>query len=143
MAEVFAFSEGALFLWTGSLTASGSVPLAFVQSVALSEQVSNTPYKTNDGLFHNIETECRYLLAIGQGYAPPAIRGFYRPYISGTASGIPVHYALEHSANGVWEKYIGYSAYIDNLAINGSEGQLMSFSLQAHGWLMTATASGV
>jgi len=143
MAEVFAFSEGALFLWTGSLTASGSVPLAFVQNVSLSEQVTNATYQTLNGRFHNVETESRYLLSIGQGYAPSAIRGFYRQYVSGTASGVPVHYAVEHSANGVWEKFIGYSAYIDNFAINGSEGQLMGFTLQAHGWLMTATASGV
>lgn len=125
MAEIYAWPEGALYIWSGAANASGT-PAAYVNNATLAVQWqwSNDPrldgsYRDHlQGKRGNLNATLAY--TIGMGLVELA---------HATAT---VHFKLQHDGVDGSAGFIGYSGRIDSLNLNGSEGGTYGLSIAAH-----------
>jgi hypothetical protein len=125
MPEAFSHSEGTLHLWTGTATASALV--AYVQNIGGNFINGWLNEPRGDLSYRNVQTGQRVDLQIGTYLTPDFT--LHRLFASATA--VHAHLRQFNSAQGS-AGYFFYSGRIDSLALNGSEGGLVSFNLTYH-----------
>ena len=125
MAEVYAWPEGALYIWSGAANASGA-PVAYVNNANLTTQWqwSNDPrldgsYRDHlQGQRANINAALAY--TIGQNAVTLA---------QATAT---VHFKFQHNGVDGSAGFIAYSGKIDSLNLNGAAAGTYAMTLAAH-----------
>jgi hypothetical protein len=125
MAETFVWPEGAIYLWTGTATAS-AIP-AYAEYVQGTFMRGWENYATLDGVWHNVQTGQRADITLGTLYTMDneVIRA-----MEGTATA--VHMELRQSSINGTAGYVLYSGRIDMMALAGREGDTFKFSLSYH-----------
>lgn len=124
MAEAFAWPEGAIYLWTGTATASALV--GYCQSVqgALARGWDNRPRM--DGSYVDHLTGQRADVLIGAAYQRDSTLAAV--FDSATA----VHLKLLHSSVNGTAGYTLWSGRLDNLTLVGNERTPYVYSLAYH-----------
>lgn len=130
--EAYSFSEGQLYLWTGTNPSSA---IAYVQEFNASfvRGILNT--QGVNGNYINTLTGKR----VDVGFTPVFINDLplWRLFDSPTA----VHMKLDHVNNGGSAGMILYSGVFDSFALNGSEGQVYMTPVRYHANLWSAYGS--
>lgn len=130
MGEVFTFSEGRLYIWTGSHTASG-MSVAFVEQVSVNLTTQWGNQRSVGTGRHEWVIDQRADLQIGKAYANADL------YALLNATGV-VHIKVEHENVPAGSAgFILYSGRLDNLSVNGSQGAIMQENLVGHAYQWT------
>lgn len=126
--ETFNWNEGAVYIYTGTATASALLFLC--ENISMQLAHSWQDHKTMDGTYSYHLIEQRANLSIGQLYTVDAT--LFRIQNSATA----VHWHIKNTGvNGSAGVYL-YSGRIDSLAIQGRQGDVQQVAVQyhAHNW---------
>jgi len=125
MPEIVSWPEGAIYLWTGTATASALVGYARDVNATIVWGIDN--YQTLDTAWHNVYTGQRADVGIGQFYTTDALTLWK---MAEAKTGVHVH--LKHTGvYGSAGMYL-YSGAIDSVQLAGNEGQHITFSVQFH-----------
>jgi hypothetical protein len=125
MAEVYAWPEGALYIWSGAATASGN-PVAYANNATLTTQWQWSNDPRLDGTYRNHLQGQRGNLNAALSYT---IGVAAVTLAQATAT---VHIKLQHNGVNGSAGFIAYSGRIDSLNLNGAEGGVYGLSLAAH-----------
>ena len=129
MAEVFAWPEGELHLWTGSSTASGN-PIAYVNNMTVTLTVRWQSDAAVDGTYRQHSTEKRADFSFGIDYLYGD--GLVALFNAQTAC----HAKFTHKNTLASAGIILYSGRINTLALAGNEAAVFNETLNgfAHLW---------
>lgn len=131
MSEAFSHREGALYLWTGVATASGS-PIAFVNNVNLSFQYTwQNQLSIGTGRYEWVNDR-RVDVMFGTLWA----KGDTIQQIA-DATGSVVHMKVEASGVNGSGGWIVYSGQIDSVQVMSQRAGVDSMNVMAHGFAWT------
>lgn len=124
MREAIAFSEGSARLWTGSAAHYG---FALAQSVNVSFGYGWNNFQTLDGTYRNLLTGQRadVTIAAAQSYD----MAIFRMFQSATAIHMELWHGTPISVSAGW---VLWSGRIDQLQIQGQQGDVLRYNLTYH-----------
>jgi hypothetical protein len=130
MGEVYAWPEGALYVWTGTGAASALVTFATDTRADIDYGMDN--YRTLDGVYHNQSTGQRIDISIGTLFAPDAAA---LQTMADAKTAVHFHFKHTNPAGGS-AGYLIYSGSIDRVSLFGTERGLakLNVSCHANGW---------
>lgn len=125
MSESFAWPEGAIYLWTGTATAS-AIP-TYAQSIQGSFERGWDNFATLSGGWRNTLTGERADVTIGTLYTVDnaALRAF-------DAAKADVHMHIRHDVQGASAGYLLYSGRIDRMSLGGRDDDIYQFTVDYH-----------
>ena len=126
MAEVWAWPEASVYLYTGTATASALVAYAQNTRVSLVRGWDN--YRTLTGLYQDALTGLRADVQIGALYTldNTALTRFFE-----SATAVHIHFRLANTPVGSAGHFL-YSGRLDSLEIAGSDGELFRYAVNYH-----------
>jgi hypothetical protein len=129
MSEACAWPEGAIYLWTGTATASGVV--AYAERVYGTLAYGINTVRTFDGVYHNLWTGQRADVYVAAFYTTDALT-----FQKMAAAQTGVHAHLKHTAVGASAGVFLYSGALNSVTLNGANGDVLRYSLalQANNW---------
>ena len=134
MAEPFSWTEGSIYLWSGSTTASASALVGYATDSTVTLMKGWDTQQTLTGTYLNNKTGQRADMTIGALYMTDN-SGITTLFDSETA----VHIHIRHSAIvGPSAGVFLWSGRLDTLNFNGTEGQLYQMSVTYHANLWSA-----
>lgn len=125
MAEVYAWPEGELYIWSGAATASGS-PVAYVTNATLTTQWQWSNDPRLDGSYRNHLQGQRANINAALAYT------IGTSAVTLAQNTAVVHVKFQHNGVNGSAGFIGYSGQIDSLNLQGSEGGTYGLSMAAH-----------
>lgn len=128
MSETFSWTEGNIYVWTGTATASAQITYAENNTLTLARGWDNRP--TLAGTYNDHLTGMRADLSVGALYAYD--NTLARMIESATA----IHLHLKHSGKVGSAGYYLYSGYVDSIVYNGAQDApyRYTFSYHANRW---------
>lgn len=124
--EAYGWNEGKLWLWTGSATASAEIQLA--QNIRVNTFVGWERHQAVNGAVAEHPTGVIANLVVQRLYTYDS----YLPRFQDTAAPV-VHAHVYHSGRLGSAGLILYSGRIDELALEGQEGNILMYTLSYHG----------
>lgn len=125
MSEVFAWPEGALYIWSGSANASGA-SVAYVNNASIAMQYQWGNEALLDGSYRNHLQGKRGNINVTFAYT---MNDAIVTLAEATAT---VHFKLQHDGVNGSAGFIAYSGKIDSLNVQGSENGTYAVSMAAH-----------
>lgn len=124
MAEVFAWREGQVYVWTGNSTVSALT--AYAQNINASLVYGWNNRRLVTGTYQDVLTGVRVDVQIGAMYTPDAILQKFALLTAET------HLHLRHSSLGGTAGIFLWSGRIDRIDIQGNEGNVYNFTVAYH-----------
>jgi hypothetical protein len=125
MTEAISWPEGAIYLWTGTATASALVGLARDTTLSLLYGIDN--YQTFDTAYHDLHTGQRADVGVGSLYTTDRLT------LSTFADAkTAVHMHLAHTGVYGSAGWFLYSGALDLVQVAGGDGRTFEYRVQYH-----------
>lgn len=125
MTEVFSWTEGTLYVWSGAATASGT-PVAYVTNASISPQWQWSNDARLDGSYRHVLQGRRANISLALGYTV----GMNLVVLAqGNAS---VHFKFDQNGVNGSAGWLAYTGRINTLGLQGAEGGTYALSVAGY-----------